>query len=535
MRELVVNRITLPKMRKRFDIIEVCKADNGVSSTFTFKCKAPHGLEDNSKITLVRKSSNTKNTFICKKINDCDFSISIPKYWLVTVHNYAEKGTNASLEVIDKDVYTCVSNIIDITIYSNGKELKCSLGGRTSEDEEYLYEEDLVSRCLVCNEPLDNIKGDGKINILNTWHLKDGEFDKDNVTVLEDEYFFSSMLPLDNILSFSVNDNSALLETQLNTLTNELLPEIIDNEKQQFIPMIVQKDSFKKAKEIVFNLHFRERELEPTGEISQTFKTNESLIWNGYTWKDDTESDIVREYTGFDDDYADELNHLGFTEDDIKYQKTKLKKSFIRLLFYSSKDFFEKELLGYSTIFLDSGRLYKIYSQIKSRKDGGLNTMKAFDEQRVDRNLRLDAKFVVRNKFQNTSSEGFYLYLFPDEIKDINSVATIYMKVEFNHAGFGKTIPMMMPRKDDKVISSAPLLSTDTDFPVNFFKKLKDNEGNEMLEVDIEKYLDSTFIPVNIKYDNKSGSYIYWFPWFNRGTEDKITINLWEPKIKGKI
>ena len=34
--------------------------------------------------------------------------------------------------------------------------------------------------------------------------------------------------------------------------------------------------------------------------------------------------------------------------------------------------------------------------------------------------------------------KGFYLYLFPEYIGK-----TIYMKVEFNHAGYGRTIPLV--------------------------------------------------------------------------------------------
>ena len=56
----------------------------------------------------------------------------------------------------------------------------------------------------------------------------------------------------------------------------------------------------------------------------------------------------------------------------------------------------------------------------------------------------------VENKWlSNRTSEGFYLYLFPDglfdENGDANTGRTIYMKAEFNHAGYGRTIPMMAP------------------------------------------------------------------------------------------
>jgi hypothetical protein len=65
-------------------------------------------------------------------------------------------------------------------------------------------------------------------------------------------------------------------------------------------------------------------------------------------------------------------------------------------------------------------------------------------------------------------------------------------------------------------------------------KKEKINDV-DMLSMDIERYTDSVMIPVNIKYDKNLKSYIYYFPWFNRANEDRITINLWEPRTKGSI
>ena len=60
-----------------------------------------------------------------------------------------------------------------------------------------------------------------------------------------------------------------------------------------------------------------------------------------------------------------------------------------------------------------------------------------------------------------------------------------------------------------------------------------DKDGNKGVAMDFEYYTDSIMIPVNIQYNSITKNYIYYFPWFNRAKEDKITINLWEPRIRG--
>ena len=55
------------------------------------------------------------------------------------------------------------------------------------------------------------------------------------------------------------------------------------------------------------------------------------------------------------------------------------------------------------------------------------------------------AKFIVKNRYESEeSAEGFYLHIFKDYSEKLHD-KTIYMKVEFNHAGEGRTINMMMP------------------------------------------------------------------------------------------
>lgn len=78
---------------------------------------------------------------------------------------------------------------------------------------------------------------------------------------------------------------------------------------------------------------------------------------------------------------------------------------------------------------------------------------------------------------------------------------TIYMKVEFNHAGNGKTIP--------------------------FVQWPKDNNGN-YVGLTVSNYFDSVYIPVRIAYLNNR--YVYMIP-DCENTDDIIQFGLFEPKL----
>ena len=82
-----------------------------------------------------------------------------------------------------------------------------------------------------------------------------------------------------------------------------------------------------------------------------------------------------------------------------------------------------------------------------------------------------------------------------------NGEKTIYMKVEFNHAGNGKTIPLIMWPKD----ASGKFCSLTT-----------------------ENFIDTLYIPVKLAYIN--GRYVYSIV----GAEnenDEIALILFEPKL----
>ena len=99
------------------------------------------------------------------------------------------------------------------------------------------------------------------------------------------------------------------------------------------------------------------------------------------------------------DSNSTKVSDIGFDSDDVLSKKKRLEKTFIRLSFFSSNDLKIKNLLYYSTIFIDTDYLYT-----KLIMDGSMD------------NLRTE--FLVQNpKLSNKikSFEGVNLYLFKED------------------------------------------------------------------------------------------------------------------------
>lgn len=526
------------------------------------------------------------------RINDVIFQINIPRYYYVNVTNYAPEPTKYYIigedEYLASLIYYTTSNsptnYIPALIFAYNEELSFFYKNRngvyiplniTSDTEivteyrgdnaiimiedEYIYnfiknhetitlrygteiihgyinvnndnEEDAAAEAIICDRPLGFI-GSGYLELYCDWFTNNSDdFFFEEIEIEDRNISFSVSLGLTNNESYRLNNEQEVYNEYLADVKKSIIPEIIDYEKRQFSPVLYDSTSrkYKYASEITFNLHFRSRiDLDSNdGSLRDNWSTTDSQYWNYMTVNDQNTmnewDDKITFPSGYDETLSDELNLLGFTEDDIKYSKTKIKKSFLRLLFYSDKNMLSKNLLCYSTIFLDAGALYSKYINIKSR---GLS---CFDSGRTDDTLRLSAQFNVKNKYSNKKcSEGFYAYLFPNELTE-NAHKTIYMKIEFNHAGYGKTIPMMLPTTSTteglRVISPK-----DNNFPLNF--SIKTNNGQ--INYDFEKYQNYNMIPIEIWYDNVLKDYVYSFP-FVDGRGGKIVLNIYEPRVKGYI
>jgi hypothetical protein len=191
------------------------------------------------------------------------------------------------------------------------------------------------------------------------------------------------------------------------------------------------------------------------------------------------------------------------------YRKSKVSKSFLRFSYYTSKDPVEQKLLYYSTSFLDTTALYGKFmkqfllrASLLGKKELSVPIV-FFDNNSAS--ARLDTEIVIENEYNMmTSSEGFNIYLFRDDAEKVdsgNTYRTIYMKVEFNHAGNGKTIPMIIWPHDDNGYSA----------------------------LTIANFMQNLYIPVRVQYIDEK--YVYTIP--DAINEDgNIRLVLFEPKLE---
>lgn len=330
-----------------------------------------------------------------------------------------------------------------------------------------------------------------------------------------------------NFLKFNIqlNDSHAINLFQENILKNEYvndvinsaIPDINDYEKNIVKPYIQRdEDTFERASRIIFNLHFRDR-LSVDGKITDNWSTSDEKMWNEY---DTSEFDIEK---------SDLLWYLGFEADDVYFQKMKLQKSFLRLSFYDSNDPMNQNLLFYSTVFIDTNELFGLYNKLKANITDGEIPDANFDTDvmTVDVNgyPRLSSQFIITDKFNTEkSSEGFYLYLF-NKMLPKKEPLPIYMKVEFNHAKYGKTIPFLYFTKEDNV-------TPDTKPQKGYINSnLKIGNGGSI--IDMKSYFNDLHIKMEIRYDENTRSFIYYLPYNKRDGND-IIFNLFEPRINGQ-
>lgn len=455
--------------------------------------------------------------------SDTEFSISLPKYRELIVdetiisNNKLIIKTKEELPIIlnSGDNFTVTkeisSYVINSTLDSNSEYYKAEflpenqyLGYNLVDFNGVVYQWTKHSEEIICeyiNSNYFSVDMSEFIEENDYLKIKDTRFITENGKLKSDVSFYemtesiSLNLPITEKIKYGLNTEEIIFD-HFNDKKNEVLPDIIDYEKRCFSPIFNNKLISK----INFNLFLRDR----TG--NEDWSTDDSKGWNQYRLKDD--GTFVENKTS---DNGDLLTVLGFTDEDVYYQKKKISKSFIRLSFYNNKNPLDQMLLFYSSIFLDTNDLYKQYIDNIYKKLGD-NTISLINEAKISLNFNVSDRF-NRDK----SSEGFYLYLFPDGLYEydengeiVYKERTIYMKVEFNHAGYGKTVP---------------LIYSNDHFSSYFKTSFIDDMGS------ILPLYDKMYIPVTIKYDENVKDFVYEFKDGAKESNNKLTINLYEPKI----
>lgn len=319
------------------------------------------------------------------------------------------------------------------------------------------------------------------------------------------------------------------------------IPSFTNMEKQVYIPVIKNSNGYSNVTKINFNLHFREH----SGE-NWTLQESDDWNFNKYGANTTNNNNYYYSYpSGMESNQSDLLGYLGFTNKDVKYQHNKLQKSFLRLSFYDSPRITDQSLLATSTIFFNTNQLYSNYmvgykmdgmyvnlgglhDNISTRFEFDSNLYQVQDVEKLEK-FRLSSQLSVKDKYSsNISSEGFYLYLWVND--ETTEPSSIYMKAEFNHAGYGRTIPMMMPYFIDGV-DTAP-----TTYGNNF--KLNSDIANDWANTNngysILRYNEYTYLKLKYVYDIESKRYVYYIDPEVYGNVNGpiLNINLYEARVK---
>ena len=205
----------------------------------------------------------------------------------------------------------------------------------------------------------------------------------------------------------------------------------------------------------------------------------------------------------------------------VLYRKKKIAKSFLRLSFYSTPNPQTQVLLSTSTIFMDENKCFKkmmvngvdngkTFKTLQFKEDfeniklsDSMGVMSELYDKRsnaivLDDDSRLDSKIVVKDKYNTeTSSEGFYLYLFRGYSSKLRE-GTIYLKIDFCHAGNGLIIPFVIPTTSN---GGSPICLNNT------FDLLELKEG-----IPLNKVYDNLYIPINVIYSEPDKRYWYYLP-----------------------
>ena len=353
--------------------------------------------------------------------------------------------------------------------------------------------------------------------------------EKTNTTFWSNRSTVSIDIPFSSSFETNLYQMDLIKEKFVDKTKKEVINRIVDLERDVYYPSVydVNYNYSHDIYTIKFNLHFREHR-------GDDWTVTNDTLWNGVE-----DNRINKDIT--DDNVSDLLMFLGFNNEDVRYQRNKLKKSFLRLSYYDSPNPANQNLLMYSTIFVNSGELFSKYARygeeegytlISINEDGeyvlstdkkGIGVDKEYDGFIEEK--RLSSQFVVKDKnTSKSSSEGFYLYLWKEDETPIPQ--DIYMKVEFNHSGFGRTIPFMMPYSEN----------SDGEKSIKSFQDIVDDFTNPEQAYTMSDYLKYSYIHLKYAYDVENQKHRYFIDPQTYGTQvvsqdNELIINLYEAKI----
>lgn len=291
----------------------------------------------------------------------------------------------------------------------------------------------------------------------------------DNVWVDESNYMIT--LPMNNMFNSTLHRSDFIQNIFVKDEERKAINDIIDTERIRFIPVKedgTNKDGVKKYIEI------------------ERVRFEFIFLDDDKEYIEDSEWDV-----------------LGIKNENIKYQHNKLKKTFVRTLYYDEPNPTTHSLMYYNTMFVNTNKMYKDYL-LGNR----------LNSENPEDGFPIEFEVSDKNKIRNSSnsSEGFFIYLFVSD-KPTTEPRELYLKTEFNSAIDGQ-----------KFI---------------FFNREVTNNGISLDNIFFEKENERQYIynKMYYAYSEDLDKYVYFFDKHEEGVtyEDNNTtmvIKLYEAKIK---
>jgi len=384
-------------------------------------------------------------------------------------------------------------------------------------------------------------------------------FDRNGIlTVRKTTSTASIQIPIFQKFDTDTDREEVLIEKTLQDETDLFFNKSMSLEKDVYVPAVIDENGIPNmVRHINFNLHFRKHDLNNNWKVDEDsfwVGTNDSdlnnlvLSQNRYwDYENDTMSSII-------DTRSDLLYELGFSDADVRYRKSRLCMSFLRLMYYDSPNPITQRLLGYYTIFFDCGKLqskkmmhsteqnYYIthddneqrFNVTQGSLDMGIAVNKepwaisGLGDEELEA-LRLSSRFTVSDRMLSaSSSDGFYLHLYESFSSPLPK--RIYLKVDFNHAGYGRTVSMMMP---------SFIYDMDLRKGVKSYSEILEDWSGDDSGYGFKAYNAYSYIVMAYRYDYDLKRHIYYpdleyYGEWNNYDSDKhiLNFNLYESKVR---
>ena len=395
---------------------------------------------------------------------------------------------------------------------------------------------------------------------------------KNNIRLFTKSSSYTIPLTLSSNTSYKLAYEDLIVNQYYNDEVTKAVNPLVDMEKDMYTPVILRSGTYQHVDSMIFNLHFRTRDMETWKiiedrgrfdgvEQSANFQYCNYFVTDYYPYNkyiEEKKSDEHKLWSLFKT--SDLLGFLYFTTDDVKTKREKLSKSFLRLTFFDSMNPENQNMLGTSTLHFDCDRYFDtLYqpsdkyhyeltakSQNADRQQGSStgSTADAIDwdvnnpptvltecfEKTNDSsipataqlhlgftdNTRLDSSIIVNDSPQQSkASEGYYTYILK-EFADQNGLDK--PKIEGDTTSFPtKDIYMKVEFFHAGLGLKIPMIlptywngegNNKGYYPITNWTDRLDDFKKGY---DLDSVLQRMYIPLTIQYSPSLKKYVYYF------------------------